>query len=108
MLQKIPEWERLVCHEVSTALVAQTDRRQFTTVTALRKLPGAGESPSSLDLYLSWMSPGFWYQVSSSGFKDDRKKCRILVLPLRSFLSFLLLCEAVSSLAGDRESHSRI
>ena len=41
------------------ALVAQPGRGQFITFTALRKLPSAGKSPSSLDLYLSWMSPVF-------------------------------------------------
>ena len=43
----------------AAALVAQPGRRKFTTLTALRKLPSAGESPHSLDFYLSWVSPVF-------------------------------------------------
>jgi hypothetical protein len=43
----------------AAALVLKTDRRQFTTLTALRELPGAGGPPSPLDFYLSWMSPCF-------------------------------------------------
>ena len=40
----------------AAALAVRTDRRQFTTLTALRRLPSAGGPPSPLDFYLSWMS----------------------------------------------------
>jgi hypothetical protein len=43
----------------AVALVSHPGRRQFTTFTALRKLPSAGEAPFSIDPYLSWMSPVF-------------------------------------------------
>ena len=55
------------------ALAVPTDRRQFTTPTALRKLPSAGGPSSPLDFYLSWMSP--------PDFPPDH--LRFTVLPLR-------------------------
>ena len=45
------------------ALTATKDRGRFAEktrpTTTLRETPSAGRTPSLLDFYLSWMSPGF-------------------------------------------------
>ncbi len=43
------------------ALAQARDQRRFTEAfpPKLREFPGTGKRPFSLDLYLSWMSPGF-------------------------------------------------